>query len=593
MNVRRNSVTFWAVNAILLFSAALTAQEQEVMITNPGFEDPVLADGEVIDNAPGWVTTIGGSDGIFNPDFSMYPGGSAAEGNNAAFNNGVDIRQVLSATLQPNFCYRLQVAIGRRLDEPFPGYRVELQAGGEVLVAEDSQTPAPGEWVDAAVVFNTGDSHTQLGNNLEIHLISEGVQVNFDNVRLTAGPSANLPKVRIVAPSGNTGIRQAVVGPPNAPLTAADFTASINGVPAVPVEPDPGWMPSLPTAPRAKWIASAPRPVNGGEVASVLYSFTFYNTCNTTQMATIDFTYAVDDLLGSAANPEGLYLNGLVGAIPRSGSGTLEPPATFRQENVLSKLDISNLIKEGRNDLFIYQTDQSDLLPNASGIIFQAEIKIGCKVTMSAQPVMAQFAQVAVGDGSSSSFAIHNPSQQQLTVQLEFFASNGSLIATQERDIDGMGTEVIALEAPDDPLQVGWVKITALGNFSATEFLDLVVGGEALPRVGVLPCELTRKATFFASDLDGRMTGLAIANPNVFGSAEISVQLTEPDGTKDGMFMINLLHGQHRSLFLKSEINNVIEGTVTVESSVPVCILSLIQDPQGNLTTVAVSTEKH
>ena len=199
-------------------------------------------------------------------------------------------------------------------------------------------------------------------------------------------------------------------------------------------------------------------------LASVLYSFTFYNTCATTQMASIDFVYAVDDQLGSLANLEGLYLNDLIGAIPGSGNGGLVSPQPFRQENALSKLDISNLITEGRNDLFIYQTDQSGV---TSGIIFQAEIKIGCKATMSAQPVMAHFAQVAAGDGSSSSFAIHNRSQpledgdvdrqETMTIKLEFFASDGSLITDQEREIDGEGTEVIVLEAPADPLQVGWV----------------------------------------------------------------------------------------------------------------------------------------
>ena len=82
----------------------------------------------------------------------------------------------------------------------FPGYAVQLLAGGEV-VAEDfnslfTQIPE-GEFRETTVTLNVGASHPRLGQQLAIRLVNlnipgtpaePGIEVDFDDIRLDASP---------------------------------------------------------------------------------------------------------------------------------------------------------------------------------------------------------------------------------------------------------------------------------------------------------------------------------------------------------------------------------------------------------------------
>lgn len=587
MNVPKSFLIVWFSMAFPLHGLALQAQGIPISVVNASFEDPVLADGAISDAAPGWAVTAGGGDGIFNPTAVHYPpAGMAPDGENVAFNNGTDISQILTEVLEANTCYELRVLVGRRADLPFPGYRIELWAGGVVLASESSPSPAtPGSFVTAVARYTTDTAPAELGQPLEIHLISNGIQVNFDHVVLTK--IQYVPKVQIIWPSGQTGVRFAEVNPSSG-LTAADFSAAAAGDFAVPVAPYVSWIPTLPSAPQAKWIATEAQSGGGGVAASALYDITFFNPCTTTKTATLDFFYGVDDALGGPANTEGLYLNGLSGAIP--GTQGSPPPSRFQQESFLGPLDVTALIQPGENHLSVYQRDTASIV---SGIIFQAEIELACESTMTGQPFTAQFAQVAAGAGSTSSFAVHNPHPNPLSVSLEFFDSAGNLVGNQTTSIAPQGTEALALN-PAGLLRAGWARITALAPFTSTEFIDLVVAGGLVPQIGVLPCEPTRKATFYAADQAGRRTGVAVANPNVFVTANIRISQTDPGGTTSGPFPLPPLPDGNHTAFFLADLNvfPTVEGTVTVESDAPVCIVSLFQDAQGALTTVSVSASR-
>ena len=84
------------------------------------------------------------------------------------------------------------------LDE-FPGYRVDLRAGG-VVIAQDSNSLviAEAEWATSTVSIVVGAMHSQLGQNLGIRLVnlniipdgftqatSPDLEVDFDNVALS------------------------------------------------------------------------------------------------------------------------------------------------------------------------------------------------------------------------------------------------------------------------------------------------------------------------------------------------------------------------------------------------------------------------
>src|SRR5690606_3618032 len=149
---------------------ATPASAALVTVFNPSFEQDLQADGV---HTPGLLSgwTIENNAGVWNPMTTHYPG-EAPDGENVAYANTGTIKQVLSATLQANMLYTLNVQVGNRLDSGFPGYSVGLYAGG-MLLAEDanSLSPADGTFELSTVTFATGASHLQIGQPLEIRLM--------------------------------------------------------------------------------------------------------------------------------------------------------------------------------------------------------------------------------------------------------------------------------------------------------------------------------------------------------------------------------------------------------------------------------------
>lgn len=106
----------------------------------------------------------------------------------------VDVINIASGTAVNNAFFNLA---------GFPGYRIDLLAGG-VAIASDSTSagiPIEGGYATATLVFETGVSHSQLGQDLGIRLVNLNVvdttdatttaadlEVDFDNVRLDAVP---------------------------------------------------------------------------------------------------------------------------------------------------------------------------------------------------------------------------------------------------------------------------------------------------------------------------------------------------------------------------------------------------------------------
>ncbi|CCI27469.1 PEP-CTERM sorting domain-containing protein [Microcystis aeruginosa] len=209
-------ISFAGSNKLGLFKIAIASsflvivpqgQVKAALLTvaNNSFENPVItAPSGFITVSSGtsnnWTFTGGSNQGFANPTIGQNSGNSwygpsptLPDGNQIAWSNGGTISQTLSATLQANTIYTLGAYVGNRFGLNFPGYNIQLYAGGNLLASNSGVTPADGTFAPVTVSYTSGISVTP-GQALEIRLTSlsgfQG-QTNFDNITLDA---ASIPE---------------------------------------------------------------------------------------------------------------------------------------------------------------------------------------------------------------------------------------------------------------------------------------------------------------------------------------------------------------------------------------------------------------
>ncbi|MBL8756809.1 MAG: hypothetical protein JNK35_00080 [Phycisphaerae bacterium] len=219
------------VLAVALAPPNADAQVADIPVANHSFEaDPAAPNSFPVLIPSGWQAYDPGgiidqavdAIGVLNPTGgTFFP--AAPDGSNVALlslsgdrgTTPVGIMQTLSHALQPNTTYALRVEVGNIASgigappfavffnlDGFPGYAVELLAGGEVLAADVNSLGdliPEGAFRTSTVTFSTDASHPRLGMPLAIRLINlnlippppdPGIEVDFDLVRLTAQPRA-------------------------------------------------------------------------------------------------------------------------------------------------------------------------------------------------------------------------------------------------------------------------------------------------------------------------------------------------------------------------------------------------------------------
>ena len=209
-------------------SVAPVALAQPITITNAGFELPAAGPGTFSGSQtagpPGWsVYNTGPTNsnrffGVWNPTGTTSFNLPVPQGQRIGVvflddSLGLEagLTQTLGSTLQLSTAYTMNVGVGNfrpSVGDPwdftgFPGYRVELRAGGELLAADNNTLlPSEGTCLTSTVSFTTGSSHLNAGQALSIHLVSlngPGVEVNFDDVRLVATPVPEPSSVLVIA----------------------------------------------------------------------------------------------------------------------------------------------------------------------------------------------------------------------------------------------------------------------------------------------------------------------------------------------------------------------------------------------------------
>ena len=174
----------------------LTAIEgAKVPIVNPGFEVPngfaffpTVATTDV-----GWQRNDPPSDsaGTFTPTTAQFD--AVPDGDQVAFvKTDQSIWQdLVGEVLSEGYRYVLLADVGFRKDGTgdFPGYSVELLAGGQVLASDSLLVPEKGEFLTSVVTFTARHGDPLAGQPLTIRLSQGGLNGNqaiFDNIRLFA-----------------------------------------------------------------------------------------------------------------------------------------------------------------------------------------------------------------------------------------------------------------------------------------------------------------------------------------------------------------------------------------------------------------------
>ena len=209
------------------------------------------------------------------------------------------------------------------------------------------------------------------------------------------------------------------------------------------------------------------------------------------------------------------------------------------------------------------------------------------------------FAQVVLNGGSTTSLSLYNPSNTDtLLVRIQILDASGGTLADQEVELGPGETENVTFGDPDQPLKRGWAKLTSEGEFIATAFFQLSIGGQLKPRIGVLPSLTAEEIRLFGFVNDEFKSGIAFHNPGGFPT-EVTFRLTGQagQGTLELLDEKTLMVDPQESVaaflndptFFGPDLTNY-AGTVEVGATFPIAMLSLTQEPSGDVATVSVET---
>lgn len=217
---------------IVFLVAATPVAAQLLPVVNPGFED---ISGQQVFNEftfgvpTGWSlhdpnAIVAQPDiyvGTLRPNGTQFFSTPAPEGQRVAilFNSGREglgeygFTQTLAATLQPSATYTLSVQVGNIASgtdlagifynlDAFPGYRIDLLAGNQVLTSDLNSLLIPeADFAVSTLSFISSPTDPRIGLPLGIRLVnlnlvpsgftpatSPDLEVDFDDIRLTTFP---------------------------------------------------------------------------------------------------------------------------------------------------------------------------------------------------------------------------------------------------------------------------------------------------------------------------------------------------------------------------------------------------------------------
>jgi len=201
------------------------------------------------------------------------------------------------------------------------------------------------------------------------------------------------------------------------------------------------------------------------------------------------------------------------------------------------------------------------------------------------------FPQVACGGGSVTQFAIHNPYNVATSVKLELRSSQGELFFESTVAIPPKGSQSISVGGSLPTLRTGWARLTSTGTIAGTEFFQLRLGTQVLPRIGLLPAPPVASARLFGFLDEVTNTGIALANPSSTEEATVQIRLV----TNAGVLLLSgsttLPPHTHLARFLNESPFfpglHAFEGIIELEANRPI-IAAMLRSDDTQLSAAAV-----
>ncbi|MCH7228138.1 hypothetical protein [Haloferula sp. A504] len=187
--------------------------ERDAPLRNGSFESPVIDDGEIANLGLPWDVynpdmVVTADVRTWNPTTTDYPSLAPGGGENVGYaycsyittppDKAFGLSQTLGASFAANTSYEVAFMVGRPNGFGWPGYRVELLAGGTVIAVDDNtQSPTSGTFVGSTVfyTYDPGDAGL-VGQPLAVRLLSRGedpesagpgeFEVDFDRVTFSS-----------------------------------------------------------------------------------------------------------------------------------------------------------------------------------------------------------------------------------------------------------------------------------------------------------------------------------------------------------------------------------------------------------------------
>ncbi len=204
------------------------------------------------------------------------------------------------------------------------------------------------------------------------------------------------------------------------------------------------------------------------------------------------------------------------------------------------------------------------------------------------------FPQVAFGQGASSTFVLYNPNLDTLSVRIELWAATGNMFLYSDVNVPAGGTETFEAGSSEGSLEVGWARLSASEVFEATEFFQIQVGQQMLPRLGVASSRLVDRVRVFCfAEAGGTRTGVALANPDEQQATTLTIRRFDEAGQLAETKTTGLGAGQQLAKFLDEEPFfeglTAAGGSVEIEGTAPIVAMTLRSD-QNLLASAPILT---